>query len=93
MIVDEAALTWEHAPVSEHEASRGRCRACGTVVFWDAPGRGTVSLDVTTLADASGLEVAALIWVGDGAEARVPGSDVPVFGEGLPASVVVPWRG
>ena len=42
-VEDEARSIWERAAVSEHGASRGRCRACGTVVFWDAPGRDTVS--------------------------------------------------
>src|SRR6476620_1972394 len=59
---DEAAVIWALASVSEHDASRGRCRSCGTVVFWDAPCRETVSL-AAALLDGAQPEVAAHIWV------------------------------
>ncbi len=87
-VTDAAVLIWERAPVSEHDASRGSCRACGTVIFWDAPGRPTVSFGAETLTDSSDLEVAGDIWVGDKA-ALDAGASYPT---GLPASVVVPWR-
>ena len=92
VVDDETALTWERAAVSEHEASRGRCHTCGTTVFWDAPGRETVSFAVTTLADASGLEVAGHIWVGLEAGGSVQPAGVPRYSEGLPAPAIVPWR-
>jgi hypothetical protein len=92
VIVDETALSWDRARVSECEASRGRCRACGTVVFWDAPGRETVSFGVATLADASTLEVAGHIWTTAEGDATLAEGDWPVYGEGLPASVIVSWR-
>jgi len=91
VVEDDTALAWERAGVSEHEASRGRCHTCGTTVFWDAPGRETVSFAVSTLADASGLEVAGHIWVG-AERGSVQPAGVPRYGEGLPASVIVPWR-
>ena len=87
-VVDEAALTWERATVSEHNARRGSCRTCATVVFWEAPGRETVSFAAGTLVDAADLEVAGEIWVG-AAAARDATTSYP---EGLPASVAVPWR-
>jgi hypothetical protein len=82
----DAPLAWERAAVSEHGAARGRCRQCRTVVFWDAPARETVSFAVSTLADATGLHVAARIWMGTegGTDAGYPA--------GLPAAVTVPWR-
>ena len=86
VIRGEAGLDWEHASVSEHDAARGRCRECGTVVFWDAPARETVSFAVSTLADATDLRLAAQIWM----EADA-GQDA-TYPAGLPATVVVPWR-
>ena len=68
---DEAALIWELAPVSEHGASRGRCRSCGTVVFWDAPGRDTVSFAAALLDGGAQLEVAAHIWVPEATALRL----------------------
>ena len=92
VVEDEAALTWERAVISEHGASRGRCSVCRTTVFWDAPGRETVSFAVTTLADASGLEVAGHIWVGEGEHLGLQSAGAPRYRAGLPASVVVPWK-
>jgi hypothetical protein len=88
VVAQGAPLSWEHPDVSEHDASRGRCSTCRTVVFWDAPGRETVSLAVSTLSDPSGLEIAARIWVGEGTAGGAPAS----YPRGLPGSVVVPWR-
>lgn len=87
VIADPTALAWTRRAVSAGGASRGRCRVCGTVVFWDAPANETVSFAVATLADAFGLEVAAHIWTRDCEE-----TETPNYEEGLPASVVVPWR-
>ncbi len=88
VVADDSALAWERAAVSEYEASRGHCLTCGTVVFWDGPGRPTLSFAADTLADPAGLEVAAHIWVGEGAAT----GDGPCYPAGLPASVTVPWR-
>jgi hypothetical protein len=55
-------LRWRRAPSSEHDASRGVCYRCGTLVFWDAPSRDTVSLGVDTLDEAPPLVVVAHIW-------------------------------
>lgn len=89
---DAAALIWERAGVSEHGASRGFCRTCRVSVFWDAPDRETISFGIATLTDASGLEVAAHIWV------REPGTrdgsfgGAPTYRGGLPSAAIVPWR-
>jgi hypothetical protein len=92
VIADETALVWERAAVSEHGASRGRCQTCGTTVFWDAPGRETVSFGVATLTDASGLEIAGHIWVTEGEAASLRSTDTPCYSEGWQGSAVVPWR-
>jgi len=88
---DEAAVAWELAPVSEHGASRGRCRCCGTVVFWDAPGRDTVSF-AAALLDGERLDIAAHIWVPEGESPALARAGVPVEPEGLPPSIRVPWQ-
>jgi hypothetical protein len=92
IVEDASVLTWQSAGVSEHGARRGRCRTCGSVVFWDAPDRPTVSFAVATLEGGSTLEIAGHIWVTDGDGAPAPGERVPVYARGLPASVEVPWR-
>jgi hypothetical protein len=92
VIADETALVWERAVVSEHGASRGRCQTCGTTVFWDAPGRETVSFGVATLSDASGLEIAGHIWVTEGEDGSLPSTDTPCYSTGWQASAIVPWR-
>ena len=84
-------MSWDLAPVSEHGASRGRCRSCGTVVFWDAPGRDTVSF-AAALLDGGQLEIAAHIWVPESDRAALAESGVPVEPEGLPAAVRVRWQ-
>lgn len=93
VVEDESALTWEYAAVSQHEASRGRCRACGTVVFWDAPGRETVSFAAALLRCGAGaLDVAVHIWVAEGDRETLTTAGVPVEPKGLPASFRVHWH-
>jgi len=86
-VVGDAALSWDGAAASDHDASRGSCRSCGTVIFWDAPGRATVSFAAEALTEASDLEVAGHIWTKD--RRAVAGVSYPA---GLPASAVVSWR-
>ena len=86
-VSDESALSWERAAVSEHGASRGRCRFCGTVVFWDAPARETVSFAAATLAAPSEITVAAKIWC----ETSSSGGGTPTFPAGLPESFEIRW--
>ncbi len=91
-IGDEAALSWELAPASEHGASRGRCRSCDTVVFWDAPGRDTVSFAAALLEGSAQLEVAAHIWASPADRSALAPEGMHVESQGLPASVAVRWR-
>jgi len=91
-VIDGAALSWELAAVSEHGASRGCCRSCGAVVFWDAPSRDTVSFAAALLEGGGQLEVAAHIWVPDGERAGLATAGVPVEPQGLPESVSVRWH-
>jgi hypothetical protein len=91
-VVDETALSWAHAAPSEHDAGRGSCRSCRVVVFWDAPGRDTVSFAAALLEDGGQLEVAAHIWVPERERAALAGAGVWVESKGLADSVGVRWR-
>ncbi len=77
-IVDDTALSWVKADVSEHDASRASCASCGTYVLWDAPMRETVSFGADLLDDASDLVVARHIWV--------------PTGESVPDALPVEWH-
>jgi hypothetical protein len=92
VVEDPAAIAWERAAVSEHGASRGRCRSCGTVVLWDAPGRETVSFAAAALTGGPALEVVAHIWVSPEAGDLLRGTGLPVAPAGLPDSLSVRWR-
>ena len=91
-ILDADALLWEPAAVSEYGASRGSCRTCRTPVFWDAPGRETVSFGVATLADPAGLEVAGHIWVAEPGIRDGSCGGAPSYRSGLPPGTTVPWK-
>ena len=91
-VEDPGALIWERADVSEHGASRGSCRTCRSSLFWDAPGRETISFGVTTLSDASGLEVAGHIWLTAPGSRGVLLGGTPTYTEGLPPAAAIPWR-
>jgi len=92
VVEDAGAIAWERASVSEHRASRGRCRTCGTVVFWDAPGRETVSFAAATLAGGPTPAVAAHIWVPEKEREALLGTGLRVESKGLPKSAGVRWH-
>ena len=92
LTVDQSTLIWERAAVSEHGASRGRCRQCSTVVFWDAPGRQTVSFAAGLLEAGVALEVAAHIWVPEGERDALEPKGVSVQPTGLPESTGLRWH-
>ncbi len=87
-------LRWRRAPASDNDASRGRCYRCGTVVFWDAPGRETISFGIDTLDDPPPLVIGGHIWV-----EQDPGWEpdeeelelaIPLFRRGAPNGVRAP---
>jgi hypothetical protein len=55
VVVEARALRWIVSPDSDAGARRGFCGECGSSLFWDPPGRETVSIAAGTLDDASGL--------------------------------------
>jgi hypothetical protein len=57
VVADETSLRWIPSPNSNMAARRGFCAACGSSLFWDAPGAERVSIGAGTLDDSSGLAV------------------------------------
>jgi hypothetical protein len=56
---EQRGLRWVQSPRSEARARRGFCEECGSSLFWDAPGRETISIAAGTLDGATGLRVAS----------------------------------
>jgi hypothetical protein len=53
----EEELRWFASESSEEEARRGFCAQCGSSLFWDAPGRDTISISAGTLNPPTGLRI------------------------------------
>jgi hypothetical protein len=50
LAVDDGRLVrWVDSPASDAHARRGFCGECGSSLFWDAPGRETISIAAGTL--------------------------------------------
>ena len=62
-LVEQRGLRWIDSPRSDAHARRGFCAECGSSLFWDAPGRPTISIAAGTLDGATGLRVAAHWYV------------------------------
>ena len=83
-LVEIRGLRWLASPRSESAARRGFCAECGASLFWEAPGRGTVSIGVGTLDDPAELRVAGHIWLEQGAGWEAP-QGAPAYPRGYPA--------
>jgi hypothetical protein len=57
VLVEQRGLRWIQSPQSDAGARRGFCRECGSSLFWDAPGRETISIAAGTLDAPTGLRV------------------------------------
>ena len=55
-------LRWIDSPDSELHARRGFCFECGSSLFWEAPGRDTVSVAAGTLDGDPGIRTIGHIW-------------------------------
>jgi hypothetical protein len=55
-------LRWFPGPESVTGGERGFCAACGSSLFWSAPGRPTISIAAGTLDGATGLRTRLHIW-------------------------------
>ncbi len=56
VLTEQRGLRWIDSPRSDAHARRGFCALCGSSLFWDAPGRPTVSISAGTLDDARTLK-------------------------------------
>jgi hypothetical protein len=63
VIVEPHGLRWVTSPASESEARRGFCGECGSSLFWDAPGRDTISVAAGSLDDTTGLQLIGHVYV------------------------------
>ena len=65
---EQRGLRWIDSPRSEAHARRGFCAECGSSLFWDAPGRETISIAAGTLDGQTGLRVASHWYVSQAAD-------------------------
>jgi hypothetical protein len=75
-LLETRGLRWIQSPRSDAGARRGFCGECGSSLFWDAPGLGTISIAAGTLDGQTGLHVASHWYVsqaGDYYEIREDG--------------------
>ena len=63
-----STLRWLDSPESDTNARRGFCDACGSGLFWDAPGRATISISAGSLDEPSGLETIGHVYVEQAAD-------------------------
>ena len=75
---DGRAVRWVDSPASDANARRGFCGECGSSLFWDAPGRETISIAAGTLDGDAELRVTGHIYVSE----RAGYDDLP--DDGLP---------
>jgi len=62
-LVHDRTLRWVESPASATNARRGFCAACGSSLFWDAPGRETISISAGSLDAPTGLAVIGHVYV------------------------------
>ena len=68
VLTEQSALRWIDSPRSDAHARRGFCAQCGSSLFWDPPGRPTVSISAGTLDDATALKTVAHWYVSQAGE-------------------------
>jgi hypothetical protein len=59
VLLEQRGLRWIDSPHSDAGARRGFCAQCGSSLFWDPPGRPTVSIAAGTLDEPTGLKIIA----------------------------------
>jgi hypothetical protein len=65
---DESVLRWIDSPESNTHARRGFCGECGSSLFWDAPGRKTISIAAGALDPPTGLKTVKHIYIEDASD-------------------------
>ena len=64
-VVDGRAVRWVDSPASDAHARRGFCGECGSSLFWDAPGRETISIAAGTFDGDAELRVVGHVYVSE----------------------------
>jgi hypothetical protein len=59
VLLEERGLRWIQSPDSDAGARRGFCAECGSSLFWDPPGRPTLSIAAGTLDGPTRLRTTA----------------------------------
>jgi hypothetical protein len=77
-MIREGGLRWIQSSRSDARARRGFCAQCGSSLFWDAPGRETISIAAGTLDGETGLRIASHWYVSQAADYyEVPADGLP----------------
>ena len=61
-LTGEDRLRWIDSPESDAQARRAFCGECGSSLFWDVPGRDTISIAAGTLDPPTGLRTVKHIY-------------------------------
>ncbi|MBV9802277.1 MAG: GFA family protein [Solirubrobacterales bacterium] len=78
VMLQDRGLRWIDSPRSEAGARRGFCAECGSSLFWDPPGRPTVSISAGTLDEPTALRVVAHWYVSQAGDYyELPGDGLP----------------
>lgn len=78
VLLEDGGLRWIVSPESESEARRGFCAECGSSLFWDAPGRDTVSIAAGSLDAPTGLRVVGHVYASQAGDYyELPDDGVP----------------
>ena len=89
----EGEVTWRRGPESEWRAERGNCDRCGSSLFWRAEDGPRMAIGAGTLDDSSSLQIAAHIWVEQGAQWEAPAAGLAAYPGGYPADAPeLRWR-
>lgn len=64
----DSGLRWIDSPESDAGARRGFCGECGSSLFWDVPGRETITIAAGALDPPTGLKVVKHIYTDDASD-------------------------
>jgi hypothetical protein len=76
--VSDTGLRWIDSPESDAHARRGFCGECGSSLFWDAPGRDTISIAAGTFDEPTGLKTTQQIYTAEAGDYYELDPGVPV---------------
>ena len=74
---EDRGLRWIDSPDSEHDARRGFCGECGSSLFWQIPGKRTVSIAAGCLDAPTGITTVQQIWTDSAGDYYELDEDIP----------------